>query len=120
MLRPHKILYSCLFLILLLFIFNTMNFGEYQTTLLKGSVIALGSSNDADGKWSVPVVYDWNNDGKKDLLIGRNHIDEYDVNHGYVTYYENTGSDESPSFSSSVLLRTCDEECSPLSVEAFG
>jgi len=43
-------------------------------------------------------VYDVNGDGKKDILMGEND--------GYVHYYENIGSDASPSFVSGVRLKT--------------
>jgi len=42
---------------------------------------------------AAPEVVDWNNDGKKDLLVGQ-------FNDGKVLLFINKGTDESPSFSS--------------------
>ena len=48
-------------------------------------------STDIDvGSLSTPDVVDWNNDGKKDLVIG--------CDAGYIYVYLNTGTNEAPSF----------------------
>ena len=44
-----------------------------------------------------PTVVDWNGDGDKDLLVGETY--------GKVYYYENTGTDSSPSFTSGQPLK---------------
>jgi hypothetical protein len=44
-----------------------------------------------------PTVVDWNGDGRKDILLG-----QYD---GSVLYFENAGTDASPSFTSGVVLQ---------------
>ena len=44
-----------------------------------------------------PLVFDWNNDGKNDLLFA----DEYAAVH----YFENTGTPEKPSFADDKLLQ---------------
>ena len=44
-----------------------------------------------------PTVVDWNGDGKKDILLG-----QYD---GSVLYFENVGTDASPSFTSGVAFQ---------------
>ena len=52
------------------------------------------------GENSCLVVADWNDDGKKELIIGDNN--------GYVYYHENIGTDASPNFASNggVCLKT--------------
>jgi len=54
------------------------------------SLIDDGVLNLDVGERSHPVAFDWNYDGRKDLLVG----DE----NGYVRFYENKGTDSSPSF----------------------
>lgn len=48
------------------------------------------------GSRSSPAVVDWNADGKKDLLVGETG--------GRIYYFENTGTDDNPTFNGSVLL----------------
>ncbi len=45
-----------------------------------------------------PQVFDLNGDGKKDLLVGGNDA--------YISYYENTGTNEAPAFSGSVQIQS--------------
>jgi len=49
-----------------------------------------GADLDAD-TYSIPRVYDWNNDGKKDLIIGQRYADK-------VRLYLNSGTDAAPVF----------------------
>lgn len=52
--------------------------------------------------WAAPAVYDWNGDGKKDLLIGEfgSGLENDGMAVGnFVRVYENEGTDESPKFS---------------------
>ena len=46
----------------------------------------------------VPVVTDWNNDGKKDLLVGQ-------FSGGLITLYLNEGTDAAPVFGKGELLQ---------------
>jgi len=71
---------------------NTVNFQFVKKNFLQDEMIEVGQN-------SFPVVFDYNADGKKDLLIG---------NHGYfnaqslkcqLTLYENIGSLSQPSYS---------------------
>lgn len=55
-----------------------------------------------------PYVYDWNGDGKKDLLSGQ-------FSCGYVRYYQNLGTNNSPLFGDSSFLQASG---SPISVYA--
>ena len=48
----------------------------------------------------VPVVTDWNGDGKKDLIVG--HFDGRD---GNIKLYLNKGTDSSPVLSSAIPLK---------------
>lgn len=70
----------------------------------------------ASGSFSVPVVYDWNSDGKKDLLVGHKDIDS----NGAISFFENIGTDVLPSFNGSALVMSCDASCSPLFVTGGG
>lgn len=44
-----------------------------------------------------PYAYDWNGDGKKDLLTGQ-------FSYGYVRFYPNLGTNNNPSFGDSSFL----------------
>jgi hypothetical protein len=118
--KPDKklfiILLSAFFVSLFLLI---RYYADYQTTLLPGVYIQDGISDLTSKRWSVPVVHDWDSDGKKDLLVGHNYSDK-SGDHGYVSFYRNTGTDESPAFNGFVYIQTCSIECSPLDAAAFG
>ncbi len=86
----------------------------YQTNLFFSGYIQDGSGDIDVGEYSVPVVYDWNNDGNKDLLVGQNN-----EGHGYVSYYQNIGSNDAPVFGSSTYIQAC-APCSPLDVASGG
>jgi len=45
-----------------------------------------------------PFVFDWNSDGKKDLLIGQ-------FTEGRVRFYANTGTNNNPAFSGFTFLQ---------------
>jgi hypothetical protein len=108
---------NVVFLILLM---NTNAFSDYSTNLVfNGYIQDSYSSGDIDvGMYSAPVVFDWNSDGKKDLLVGQRYNDGT-TNHGYVTYFENQGTNASPSFGSGTYIQSC-APCSPLDVAAGG
>ncbi len=57
------------------------------------------------GRYSVPNVCDWNNDGKKDLLIGQ-------FLEGKVRLYLNHGTDSSPVFTTFTFLEADGEDIS--------
>lgn len=105
------------FLFLTLAVTSNAN-ADYQTNLSYIGNLQ-DSSGDIDvGFYSVPVVADWNSDGKKDLLVGQRYNDGVD-NHGYVTYFENEGTNAAPSFGSGTYIQSC-APCSPLDVAAGG
>jgi hypothetical protein len=47
--------------------------------------------------YSAPAVYDWNGDGKKDLIVGQ-------FINGNIFYYENIGTDSAPVFAAPQFL----------------
>jgi hypothetical protein len=53
----------------------------------------------------VPVVVDWDQDGKKDLLVGQ-------FLGGKIRFYRNTGSDDAPLFNGFSFLRAGEVEIS--------
>jgi hypothetical protein len=108
------------FIFLLSLVFHVRYYADYQTTLLPGIYIRDGASDLSAPYWSVPFVYDWNGDGKKDLLVGHNHRDKNGMNHGYVSFYKNIGADSAPSFNGFTYLQTCNKGCSPLDAAASG
>jgi len=101
-------------------IFQGSYYADYQTTLSPGIYIKDGSSDLHSPYWSVPFVYDWNGDGKKDLLVGHNHHDKDRRNYGYISFYKNIGTDAMPSFNGSTYIRSCSSTCSPLNALADG
>ncbi|GAB4539507.1 MAG: hypothetical protein Fur0020_08420 [Thermodesulfovibrionia bacterium] len=64
-----------------------------------GEYLKVNSEYISVGRWSVPFVYDWDSDGKKDLLIGYR-----DGEHGYVAFFKNAGSNNNPSLTGKGLL----------------
>lgn len=59
-----------------------------------GESITVGTGEDAYNLgFASPCVVDWNEDGKKDLLIGH-------YTKGRIRYYENIGENSNPIFSS--------------------
>ncbi len=108
-----KVLLLLCFAFLFSLVLHLRHYADYQTTLLPGIYIRDGSSDLAAKKWSVPLVYDWDGDGKKDLLVGHK-----DGTHGYISFYKNTRSDESPAFSGFTYIQKCGVTCAPLDAAA--
>jgi len=81
---------------------NTVK-ADYQTTLTFNGYIQSGSGDLDVWNWSAPTVFDWDSDGAKDLLIGRKGSD----GKGYVSFYRNIGSDNSPSFNGYTDIQAC-------------
>ena len=124
MIKPSKkfriFLGSILFCVLLFLLGLNSYYSDYQTDLLPGVYIKDGSSDLRANNWSVPFVYDWDSDGKKDLLVGNRYIEKSGKSYGFVSFYKNTGSDTAPSFNGSLLIRTCSGICSYIDVAAAG
>ena len=105
------------FLIFLGFMITSSGCGDgHEVQLLDGAYIQDGSADLISGSFSVPVIYDWNSDGKKDILVGHKDINS----NGYINYYENNGTDSSPSFNGSTHIMSCNAECSPVNVPGSG
>ena len=76
-----------------------LNTGSDATPAFSGYTdLQVGGSTFDCGETSVPWVVDWNNDGKKDLLVGEDY--------GRVLLLTNTGTDAAPSFSSSSYIQS--------------
>ena len=98
---------------------NTSAYADYLTNLVFNGYIQ-DSSGDIDvGSFSVPVVYDWNSDGKKDLLVGQRFNDASGA-HGYVSFFENVGTNSLPLFNSPTYIEACNTVCNYLDAAAFG
>jgi hypothetical protein len=65
--------------------------------------------------YSVPTVYDWNNDGLQDLLVGQNN-----GGNGYVSYYQNYGTATAPVFNGFTYIQACTATCNPLNATGSG
>jgi hypothetical protein len=88
-------------------VFSNDTQAVYQTNLSAGVYIQ-NSGIDLDvWNWSAPTVYDWNSDGKKDLLVGRKDAS----NIGHVSLYTNIGTDASPVFNGYTDIQTCGAPC---------
>lgn len=74
---------------------NTGDKGNPQLTS-KGFIKA-GSASLNVGNRASPVVIDWNNDGRKDLVVGDDD--------GYVRLYLNTGTNSAPAFTNYTRLK---------------
>ena len=102
--------WKCFFFIFLLLLMSDITVhADYQTDLQPGEAIqdVFGSDLDA-GAWSIPVVYDWNNDGKKDLIVGV----KISGGKGVVAYFKNIGENDSPAFDGSYSeIQACDNTC---------
>ena len=90
--------------------------GGDKAGLQAGVYIQDGSTDLVSGSFSVPLVYDWNSDGKKDILVGNKDPNS----NGVISFYENFGTDTSPTFDGSTLIMSCNDECSPLNVPGGG
>jgi hypothetical protein len=100
---PFLIPFSVVILILT---FHANVHADYQTNLVYEGYLQ-DSSGDIDvGSFSVPVIYDWNNDGKKDFLVGQNN-----AGNGYVSFYDNQGTNISPFFTTSTYIQACFNTC---------
>jgi len=64
--------------------------------------IEAGSNPLQVDRYSVPTVADWNNDGKKDLIVGQ-------YMWGHVSLFVNHGTDLNPSFDGGRLIRSGEE-----------
>ncbi len=98
---------------------GTAAYADYQTNLNYAGRIQ-DSLGDIDvGEYSAPVVYDWDSDGKKDLIVGQRYDHPTEGRGGYVSYYKNVGTNAMPVFDSYSLIQSCSDTCN-LKVPGFG
>lgn len=99
--RQRKI---CMIVMLIFIIgFGNSANADYLTTLTFSGYIQSGTGDLDAGNWSAPTVYDWDNDGVNDLLVGRKGLD----GKGYVSFYKNYGTPNSPSFNGYTDIQAC-------------
>lgn len=115
--RKFRLLWIILFLIVLFLIIINKRTTVSAPSLLPGVYIQDGSGELDVGFYSVPLVYDWNSDGKKDLLVGLN-TSPKTGGHGYIRFFENQGTDGAPSFNGFTYLQACNNSCTLLDVPA--
>ena len=70
-----------------------------ESVLQSGVYIQDGSSPLTVGLMSAPTVVDWNNDGKKDLVIGQ-------FSSGKIKVFLNQGTDASPVFNGGFFVQS--------------
>lgn len=95
-----KSIVVALFITLLLILLNGTAFPDMQEGI---RLEANGKPIDADVGHLVPCVADWNNDGKKDLLMGQ-------FIGGKISLYINHGTDNDPEFKDSTYLHAGGKE----------
>ncbi len=111
-----RVIYMALSFFIFIIYLNMKYYDDYQTLLLEGTFIQNNQSDLVANNWSVPLVLDWNSDGKKDLLIGNRSYDKQNGSKGYISFFENKGTDSSPIFNGSVYVKVCADICSELTV----
>lgn len=111
-----QIIIFTLFLILAVLVVINKKTAFPTPVLLEGEYIRDDSGDIDAGLWSVPLVYDWDNDGRKDLLVGQRY-DDGKESHGYVSFYENIGTDGTPHFNGSIRLETDGRCCLDVTAE---
>ncbi len=83
------------------YVYLLINTGTNAAPVFTSAVqIQNGSSALDVGTRASPVVFDWNQDGKKDLLVGETY--------GNLHYFENLGTDPVPVFNGSTTLEIYD------------
>ena len=107
MLRIKLHLYcSVLFVMVMLMLsIQTNAFAQYSTNLGFVGYIQDSSGVIDVNEYSVPVVYDWDDDGKKDLLIGQRYDHPTEDRGGYVSFYKNVGTNARPEFDTYSLIQ---------------
>ena len=100
-------------------VFTSGAYADYASNLTFAGKIQDGIGNIDVGSYSTPFVYDWNSDGKKDLLVGQR-LDNESGSHGFITYFENNGTNADPTFGTGSYIDACTETCSSLNVAAGG
>ena len=113
--QPLQLAVFSIFMIAV-FVYLLNNKTAFPTpVLLPGEYIQDASGDITAGLWSVPLVYDWDGDGREDLLLGQRY-DAESERHGYIRFYRNRGADE-PTLSGFTLLEAGGECCLDVPVE---
>lgn len=97
-----------LIFLLLVVAFSANAKADYATGLVFNGFIQSGTGDLDAGGYSAPTVYDWNSDGKEDLIVGNKGTS----NSASVRFYQNTGTDDAPTFNNgSTNIMTCSAPC---------
>jgi len=105
--NQRRLLLTCLIFLTPFFLFKssysqTPEFEPKFYLYAGDSLIVPGSLSGVDTNYtSVPCIVDWNEDGKKDMLVGSFY-------NGNVYLYINTGEDDSPVFETETKLQDSD------------
>jgi len=68
-------------------------FAFAQVPLFADGVLVQDNGSNIDvGYYGAPQMFDWDLDGKKDLVLGQ-------FSSGYIRFYQNVGEDSAPAFS---------------------
>jgi len=105
-----------LFLILVVLVVINKKTVFPTPVLLEGEYIRDDSGDIDAGSLSVPLFYDWDNDGRKDFLVGQTYNDGKTIR-GYVNFYKNFGTGAAPRFNGSTQLETDGKCCLYVTVE---
>jgi len=97
-----------IFIVCSFLLFSGVAQAQYQTNLLSGVYVQDNGVKLDAGNWSAPTVYDWDNDGANDLLVGRR--DAVDTM-GYISFYKNYGTNALPVFNGYVDIQSCTAPC---------
>ena len=109
------VLFSIFMIAVVVYLLNIKT--AFPTPVLQpGEYIQDDSGDITAGLWSVPLVYDWDGDGREDLLLGQRY-DTEEERHGYIRFYRNSGTDIAPIFTGFSLLNAGDECCLDVPVE---
>jgi hypothetical protein len=76
---------------------------SYEPVFKSGVRITADGANIDVGFYSVPEAYDWNSDGKKDLLVGQ-------FEDGKVRLYLNSGTDAAPVLTTFSFIQSAGED----------
>jgi hypothetical protein len=114
--HPLQIVLFSIFMIAV-FVYLLNNKTAFPTpVLLPGEYVQDVSGDIAAGLWSVPLVYDWDDDGRADLLLGQRYDAEKE-RHGYIRFYRNIGTDSGPAFNGFTLIESGGECCLDVPVD---
>jgi hypothetical protein len=100
--------------VVILIIYKTTH--RHLPTLLPGAYIQDREGDLDAGFFSVPFVFDWNGDDKKDLLVGLT-TSATTGGKGKIKFFQNIGSKNIPLLDRATFIQACSNTCE-LDVEA--